>query len=1388
MSKKRAKSGTASAGAARWESGLLATPFEEDGWTSFVGAVVPDQLPDKEYAAFLCSCISAKQRKLYTLVTYQGLIEEVQELGNPKGKKPKDVPAFAEICETAKVHLDNGEPIPLPLLAKLVKWKLLAIKQEDQKRRETEQKDTSGKESKEKKSGKKSARGKSAKGKGKKTPEVPSPKKESTLKKRGEEDEENKYIDDEPDDGPQHYILLYGFLDAPLLVLLSDLGINVNCILRFTCEDYSLFQKRKAIKEEEEEEDFQKPPEVLEAEQKAEAKSREELEKFWKQYEPLLKRAPKGSSLHDIARIKYIVKNDMVPEEYEDAENQIEFGTALFEDIACVIYDLLDKNRQFQNYKTNMKLVQINPGMAQTETQLTTSSTTAPLAAGVSSSAVQFGGEGDPQIPTVPGQVDVRYYNDLMDCIPAESCSVPLIMHCMLEQVVATEETKEPPSAKLTQPRADGLDQILAAQIDNICEKFNFKETDKQNGHSSNTDTENHQQFPVFYHHGDKSSERLRHLVNVDGFDSLNAELSMLKLLPVSRVTKFPRPSESVIKQRSARLHELLFQCFKEGTDTAEMDQTLRKFVFESLILRSTDGNGRVQRDRADQEILWDDPYIIGDKRKEPPSQIAGEQMRSPGGEMSLPPDVIRSTTPGILKVESKSRQGSAGSIRSSKSQVHFEDGVQTQKDPHEAREVESNVSVPDKKLSPTPSLISVQDVADQPQRNLDEWCFVEHLKPNVLLQVLDEARTLCPFIDTYYHRKDHSLLIVMHNPTDSERKNIISWDAKLHSDVGFRNYLEHVADYIDDWTYKEEQKYQMEMRERELAAELAAAQAAAAASSAANTPSASRPGSSKGRNRSQSPKKSRSKSPKGRSSESPAPAANLDPNSGGFMRPNSMKSWKVEHDRQVAEEEKKKQDKDKKGGRKSARSRSSSPKKEDKEEKGKDKKDEGKKRGASGRGSRKGDKEKKEPAENEVKDDVEFVGYDVGNNMIHANGTLTSMFPTEGGLVCCEKTEFINGEKQVTPPTEEAVQKPLSRFGSLTASLNDGMVLSLSSYGKYGANPQVTEEKPLEEIEIPPVASPSPPPPPTSSPKGGRGGSGKKGKKGAPAMSVVAESEKASQKISEPPKEEETKPPEPAPAEELKQPPYQQLFISCPNGLHVSYMLESMAGVKPLSEDDPGKMLIKQSYPSKTSGRQPCEAPIRNPAMGEKCRYITKEGAVIKLMLDGNTEVLFPTGAVSRGYPSQVMDGPASPTQSRDASPQRDGSSMSNHLGEGKKGNMKTSGSKAGIAGGVDSLNGDAGVGDGIAPFEWVTTTVSGDRVSTKTGDSPLQEGAVMLYLATDPVTEEVMTTREDKVIIVERPDGTRIVDHSDGTRITSYAVNLEYRESNGQEEETGK
>lgn len=65
----------------------------------------------------------------------------MQEFGNPKGiKKGVTPPLYYEICEAVKSMLDAKEEIPLPLLAKLIKWKLLDIKAVDKKKRDMEKK------------------------------------------------------------------------------------------------------------------------------------------------------------------------------------------------------------------------------------------------------------------------------------------------------------------------------------------------------------------------------------------------------------------------------------------------------------------------------------------------------------------------------------------------------------------------------------------------------------------------------------------------------------------------------------------------------------------------------------------------------------------------------------------------------------------------------------------------------------------------------------------------------------------------------------------------------------------------------------------------------------------------------------------------------------------------------------------------------------------------------------------------------------------------------------------------------------------------------------------------------------------------------------------------
>ena len=60
--------------------------------------------------------------------------------------------------------------------------------------------------------------------------------------------------------------------------------------------------------------------------------------------------------------------------------------------------------------------------------------------------------------------------------------------------------------------------------------------------------------------------------------------------------------------------------------------------------------------------------------------------------------------------------------------------------------------------------------------------------------------------------------MLVFSNPFDETcLSNHEEWTIKLHSDVGFRNYLEKIHEMIIEWTRDEEAKYQANLVSKEV-------------------------------------------------------------------------------------------------------------------------------------------------------------------------------------------------------------------------------------------------------------------------------------------------------------------------------------------------------------------------------------------------------------------------------------------------------------------------------------------------------------------------------------------------------------------------------------------
>ncbi|XP_059824386.1 sperm-associated antigen 17 isoform X2 [Hypanus sabinus] len=1445
-----------------WEVGLLAAQIEEDQWKPTIYFAVGEKLENEVFLDALSAAINVPLRKLFSVISWKGTMKQISELGDPKKQKANDLPMFYEITEAAWALLDKGEEIPLPLICKLIKFQILCIKQKDLQKRRFENKPTGEAEATvlpsagKKKTDKKSA-GK-AKGKvEKKSPEPPVAKKTTKLLKRGEVEVIDRCINDEPDDGPQHYIIIQGFQNLQFLLMLGELGINISAVIRISYE-----MNKNIVQLDIDESEMQPPhsPEATEAEKQQKEAAIKSLELFWKYLDPVLNSGKPGSKLFDIAKLQYTVRESMLPEEWND-DAKLELGTAIFEDIASMIYDCEDWKRQYQNYLHNVKLITV-PGALKNEEILALHSSVSRKK--LSSANLASYLEQD----SSTSRVDMRYYNDLMSLVPLESLSVPLILHCMLEQVVATEESLTPPSELAPKPRKDGLDQSLADHLLSSVVSLCMSEDEKQkiirelknpqrmpmNEHSAHLTFYNVEgkqndiikgdeplpneegakpkqdiQLPVFEEENQKviemgkyeqkrpygkqplllnlhdtMTQRTHHLQVIHGFDPAKVEQEMMKKLPITKLLNFTPPLPEIDDKRLASIQDLMYYCTSEKITSSEVERAFKQFLFESLKLTKVDENGELEEKEDTFEenfkltsIPWDDPVSFAKEMKEIANIKKIDAQNNNSGYILTNVSEESETCP--LKFN---RQNSRKCSMSCKEPLCSEEVVGASEMVEEQSRRES---LTEKNKAETLKT-DIKEIAKLQLRSLMEWCYAEQHDPIVLSQVLQEAVPFYRCVDTYYHRQDNSTLLVLHNPMNEQRQCKQSWKTALHSDVGFRYYLEYVASLISDWVEEEEVKYQEEMAAKELEAQKLQITPSEVPVEPVTI--------------SEKPKKGKTASGSKTQSTTPGPQSkpetiveeeDKEKSNEPFMREGSLKAWKKEQEKLKEEDQKK----DKKG----------------KKERAESKKKEGKTPSVASKATKSAKKSAKQDTKstkeqettsvilpeveqpNEPKEEFyKFTGYNFGNDLIQVSGEIKSLFPVDGGHIQVKIINFLHGstiiqvclmkdnhhfftyitdpikslDENKVVPTErkqsetskeegERTKFSVSKFESFSAVLDDGIILTLSKDGPEKEQKKVEEDPILAEIlNMPPVHAPTPapvttPPPTAKTDKSSKNKSAPSGK-GKHKKEIISSApvEEPHQPIEEPKVEIQQPELVPAPTpENVPEPPvFLRLNACSPDGLLTTFFTECSIGIN--NEDEcEERILLRQSYPIKTKGSQPCEAARKWPAMQEASRVITLQGTVVKYMMDGSTEILFADGTVSRSPDSGPISIPQPSLVTREQPEMKDQEPKN---GKELKRALSDEGNKRGKHGDVDQSapKNDASSAVYPLPGTWITTTPIGLVIGTK-GTEKLDTKPILVYKATDPGTGEIMITRQDKVVTVFGSDNT-MVEHADGTRITTF------------------
>ncbi|CAF0831903.1 unnamed protein product [Rotaria sp. Silwood1] len=1361
-------------GGSTWESLLSSVSANQDNWITFVCFLTPDCAVNQIYVDLIEKAMQNGVRRRFDFISKRDLLEAIKALGKASKTAAKSVSTnstvasltnspFLAAYEYAKSILDTGGEIDDQLWAKLIKCRILDLKKEVQNRTilkaaSTPATSMAPKAEKSKSPGGKKSPKPAAAAK-KQTPGLqPSAtdthiEKSTGVKTRDQIINETKYIDDEPNDGPNQYIFLSGFYSTGLLNALDSVEIHIDTITNISCDSLNetkhLFDEMIQRDRQEQSLKADVLKDILTPEQIAQQNERNDqiLNNFWKTLMPLLDNAPDRSMLQDIIVTTLKVSNDDVPDSWSNTEQRIKLAQSLYNSIVENSFRLNIRKRQFNTFNQQMKVVTI-PTIEE---------------------------------KTIETITDAKIYNEITTTIPPESISIPLILHGILEQVEAQTNNVN----KNTSNQQDDVGRYLREklmslsmgkeqqkEIENLVPKSPFS---KATGSG-----------PLMIYNGDDIKQRLATLNRLAILDPIKVEHNFI--MSHSRLTNLPELSSKKIddsesRERQARLNQFLHFCTDEELLLSDVDHILKQFVFECMPinLTTTDNSNEQQTSRPSsaennnhedeqlrferrlstlvdeenkqainaQPIIWDDPFEL---------LIINEQTGRIGiSAETLPSSPTgRSSRGSILRMRAQSPKRSVYTVRFD---VNNPDNNLYQQMSHLMPPVGgANVDG------------TIQNITQYHKRNLNDWNFAEHFEPDVFAQVIEQALFTHSHINVYYNRRDNTHMIILSLPVP-EGKTIgyENTSKKLFSDVGFRNFLDEISYEIVDWLRDEEAKYQADILAQEVRTYV---RQTTPTPDTLKTAAATIEGAGKKGKAAAGKKTSPTRSPSvssdsGNSSEEEKAIRD------DYVHPTSLKAWKQKKDKETVEQEQQVKAKRPPSGNRSPKAKSpraaekaaKPPTPREKSPKGTKTKRPTSATSSEKAAGMKTPQESNEPIER-------FIGYSLGNRLLSAQCSTSHLLLPDGcfvrsridtlkqGSTCVStslyrnkssyKIQLINPNKasntdnqpstieqnntdETTKPTDDnhptaTTEKRVAEYGVFTAILNSGMILSCSNYDTKAPKEAPPPEPPAPEIPVEEKVEDKK-----------KEAAGAKGKKKGKAV------------------EAETPPAEKPPAEpQYEAEPFQRLTISIPTGLVVTYYPETFLGVKPTEAKQPHKLVVKQYYPCQSKGFHTCEQ-SRLTAYEENSRIIDAEGHVMIFKRDGEVTILQPDGGM---FMKTIVHQNEPEIEVPVESPHSAKKESKGDFKGKKKSDAKQETDVSTITEEVKQN-----------VYQWKCITADGQLfIQNSTNQEYEKVDQLRLILETNPKTNEQVIHREDKVIIVFRSDGSRVISFADGTRITTY------------------